>query len=129
MLNAQEWAEHVAEEMRDAERKARAGTNLGDLIDRARHCREYGSFDALHGELLDHVEFLDQEFEAERDRANEHFDARMTAEARVRELVAQLDDLIAPYLNRWGNSDVGDLARSIRDAPAAARAAETGADQ
>ncbi|MDD4865582.1 MAG: hypothetical protein PHQ28_00130 [Mycobacterium sp.] len=59
-------------------------SNLSDLIERARYCREYGNFDALHAELLDMVEFLDQEFTAERDRASEHFDARMDAEAKLR---------------------------------------------
>lgn len=68
-------------------------SNLSDLVERARYCRDYGNFDALHGELVDMVEFLDHEFEAERDRANEHFDARMTAEAKVRELVAEVERL------------------------------------
>lgn len=59
-------------------------SNLSDLMERARYCRDYGNFDGLHGELLDMVEFLDHEFEAERDRANEHFEARMEAEAKLR---------------------------------------------
>lgn len=41
-------------------------------------------------ELADQLEFMEQEFEAERDRANEHFDARMDAECRVRELTAEV---------------------------------------
>lgn len=41
---------------------------------------------ALVPELVDQCEFLESEFETERDRANQHFDARMEAEARVRAL-------------------------------------------
>lgn len=59
-------------------------SNLTDLIERARHCRQYGNFDSLHGELLDMVEFLEHEFEAERDRATQHFDKRMDLLARLR---------------------------------------------
>lgn len=45
----------------------------------------------LMPELVDRVEFLEHEFEHERDRAGEHFDARMTAEAEVRRLRASLE--------------------------------------
>lgn len=83
-----------------AELQPRPGTVLADLVARACHAIEWGNSDSLHRELLEQVEFLDHEFEAERDRANEHFDARMTAETRVRELqprtvetVEQLDAL------------------------------------
>lgn len=58
-------------------------SNLGDLTERARYCREYGVFDGLHGELLDMVELLESELKAERDRATEHFDARMSAIAKL----------------------------------------------
>lgn len=58
-------------------------SNLRDLTERARYCREYGVFDGLHGELLDMVEFLESELEAEHDRATEHFDARMSAVATL----------------------------------------------
>lgn len=58
-------------------------SNLSDLIERARYCRDNGNFDGLHGELLDMVEFLNHEFEAERDRANEHFDALMELRTRI----------------------------------------------
>ncbi|AGB27070.1 hypothetical protein Mycsm_06969 (plasmid) [Mycobacterium sp. JS623] len=58
-------------------------SNLGDLTERARYCREYGVFDGLHGELLDMVELLESELEAERVRATEHFDARMSAVAKL----------------------------------------------
>ncbi|MDO3110057.1 hypothetical protein [Mycobacteroides abscessus] len=68
----------------------RPGTILADLFTRARYAIESGNSDSLHRELLEQVEFLDHEFEAERDRANEHFEARMSAEARVRELESQL---------------------------------------
>lgn len=60
-------------------------TILSDLINRARYAREYGNFDSLHGELLDQVEFLEHELNAETDRANEHFDAHQDAEYRVRQ--------------------------------------------
>lgn len=61
-------------------------STLSDLVERARYCRDYGNFDALHGDLLEMVEFLDHEFEAERHRANEHFDARTDAEAKLRQI-------------------------------------------
>ena len=31
---------------------------MSDVVERAKHCREWGSFDALHGELLAEVERL-----------------------------------------------------------------------
>lgn len=48
----------------------------------------------LLGEVVDlqgRVAFLDHEFEAERDRANEHFNARQTSEAEVRRLRVALN--------------------------------------
>lgn len=30
------------------------------------------------------------------------------------EQLAEIAKLIAPHLNRWGSSEVGDLARSVR---------------
>lgn len=30
------------------------------------------------------------------------------------EQLGQISQLIAPYLNRWGDSEIGDLAREIR---------------
>lgn len=74
----------------DKELQPRPGTILADLITRARYAIEWGNSDPLHRELLEQVEFLDHEFETERDRANEHFEARMSAEARVRELESRL---------------------------------------
>lgn len=52
-------------------------SNLEELVARARYCRDHGSFDSLHGELLDQIESLAHELEAERDRATQHFDKRM----------------------------------------------------
>lgn len=74
----------------DKELQPRPGTILADLITRTRYAIEWGNSDPLHRELLEQVEFLDHEFETERDRANEHFEARMSAEARVRELESRL---------------------------------------
>ncbi|MFV8276315.1 hypothetical protein ACNQPY_10440 [Mycobacteroides abscessus] len=74
----------------DKELQPRPGTILVNLITRARCAIESGNSDSLHRDLLEQVEFLDHEFETERDRANEHFEARMSAEARVRELESQL---------------------------------------
>lgn len=89
----------------DAELQPRPGTVLADLIARTRYAIEWGNSDPLHRELLEQVEFLDHEFEAERDRANEHFDARMTAEARVKQLEAIVDAV----------GDVADSYRVIED--------------
>lgn len=87
-------------------------SNLSELVERARYCRDYGNFDSLHGELLDMVEFLDHEFEAERDRANEHFDARMTMHAALGDA---WDDGNAAGLDGWigpgrGAGEVDDEA-------------------
>lgn len=85
----------------DTELQPRPGTIVADLVTRTRYAIEWGNGDSLHRELLEQVEFLEHEFEAERDRANEHFEARMTAEARVRELETIVDA-------------VGDIADSYR---------------
>lgn len=31
------------------------------------------------------------------------------------EKLKQISELVQPYLTRWGRSEIGDLARSIRD--------------
>lgn len=31
------------------------------------------------------------------------------------EQLSQIGKLVEPHLNRWGNSEIGDLAREIRD--------------
>lgn len=69
--------------------------NVDALIARARHCREFGNFDGLHGELLDMVEFLQHELHVEQDARAEHFEARMKAEARVRELEGEREKAIS----------------------------------
>jgi hypothetical protein len=48
---------------------------------------------SLVPELVDYCQFLESEYEDERDRAAKHFDARITAETRVRDLEIEIKQL------------------------------------
>lgn len=61
-------------------------SRIGDLVAEA---------PTLIRDLADRLEFMEHEFEVERDGRNEHFDARMDAEAEARDLAAGLSRLRA----------------------------------
>lgn len=61
-------------------------SRIGDLVAEA---------PTLIRDLADRLEFMEHEFEVERDGRNEHFDARMDAEAEARDLAAELSRLRA----------------------------------
>lgn len=90
----------------------------GKYISRCPDCGVRGGFSApdaefiaaartLVPELVDRLEFMEHEFEAERDRCSEHFEARMKAEAKVRELVAEAEKL------RGAIESISDIAIGI----------------